>query len=1165
MLLIETRLFLFVNTTSWLGPQIPSYSASFHSSTVAFQRPDHESYNKIDWALIAEGNYAVVNPFDPADILYMQPKDFQIQVRVSMTQNHRLIVLAEPFSKRIDRGTEEQEKRDEDHTSSPRSPGVQESVRKFRSFLRGSEFGHILSKVGLAVLPTERNLGRLLFEWYLHITFWAVGFQQNLSRKDPRFEYFIDKCLKVLRTQGPKGLVLRLKALLYLINSCGGGVRGLTSYHTGLGIKLGPSGAPLDLHPTVRSSLARGDPSTIRTWASVANAYKVLHFDGVLDISTIVNPLSAPLPDFLLKDFRSFARIFWRKVLTVQELKSPLKARERFLKTKEIFLSTSGPNGRPGGLWAEPEAKAWEVYSLEKHARTGSKGPIHMCNPILRLTKLTGDLRLAEAFVSATQEAHFFDADQSAIPSGRRLGEFIIKHRTGGVHKIHLGKLTALEEPAGKIRIVAMPDYWTQTACKPFHTFFEEVLRRIPTDCTFDQEGGLSSYVAQLHGYNASYDLKAATDRIPVSLYRALFEECPVIGRDLASAWLDLLTDREWVESKTMLELSGRAETEVPRLLRYGVGQPMGALSSWPAMALVHHAVVQYCAYTCRVMPEGREIFPSYRLLGDDVVLGHEAVANMYKSVMSAIGVTIGLAKSYVGKSIVNFANQTYIGLTNVSPVSLREEMSISDIFGRIRLGERLVARGWIAKPAPGRGLSVPSLLRLVANPTLWREEWSKLLSAGKVRGDILVALMSWFYPNERRFSLLGIKNLTLGPLSQVLTWTKSPYGKGSLLASGRYPNDMDLTRISALYVSFLKPFKRSLEAMIKECEDATKDRVVPLKLPRVTSEDTARAKALSRTIRLSRMPPSKRFYIYDPEVFKLYIHNFFPNEYEYSIKVDRMALGLPGSRRWSTYFNSIPEIWARLRSHQYWSEQARLRRRDLVQAYEVLGNLEVALTTPPQDQPLIELGFYVEGKTDPDSGVTYRTFQGERVHLYHVPLHGVQDKPDSTFWTFDYGGYQFMASRDEPGGPVTYEPIDEIPMIPDPGAPLVDGQPAPIWELNWTVLDKVLRWVSKATPIPSVRDLDPWRGFVEDVKDNFSGLIRVNRNFHESLSVFGFIPRSLSSLSFEVPLTIEGSGAYHSGMSFQGGLRKEDLKVSNNLWVKYLHPDHWDFVPGLE
>jgi len=51
---------------------------------------------------------------------------------------------------------------------------------------------------------------------------------------------------------------------------------------------------------------------------------------------------------------------------------------------------------------------------------------------------------------------------------------------------------------------------------------------------------------------------------------------------ELAQAWADLLVTRDWYHKG------------VP--LRYAVGQPMGALSSWAMLALTHHVVVQLSA-----------------------------------------------------------------------------------------------------------------------------------------------------------------------------------------------------------------------------------------------------------------------------------------------------------------------------------------------------------------------------------------------------------------------------------------------------------------------------------------------------------------------------------------------------------------------------------------
>lgn len=63
--------------------------------------------------------------------------------------------------------------------------------------------------------------------------------------------------------------------------------------------------------------------------------------------------------------------------------------------------------------------------------------------------------------------------------------------------------------------------------------------------------------------------------------------------------------------------------------------QPLGYLSSWPLFALSHHFVVWYCAD--KVYP-GKK-FSKYALLGDDIVIGDAAVADVYKDVINRLGV----------------------------------------------------------------------------------------------------------------------------------------------------------------------------------------------------------------------------------------------------------------------------------------------------------------------------------------------------------------------------------------------------------------------------------------------------------------------------------------------------------------------------------------------
>lgn len=82
-----------------------------------------------------------------------------------------------------------------------------------------------------------------------------------------------------------------------------------------------------------------------------------------------------------------------------------------------------------------------------------------------------------------------------------------------------LRKVVGIPDKEGKTRVIAILDYFSQTALKPVHMFLFQVLKRIPQDVTFDQ-ASYQKIVAswgQCDEYH-SIDLSAATDRFPIRL-----------------------------------------------------------------------------------------------------------------------------------------------------------------------------------------------------------------------------------------------------------------------------------------------------------------------------------------------------------------------------------------------------------------------------------------------------------------------------------------------------------------------------------------------------------------------------------------------------------------------------------------------------------------------
>jgi hypothetical protein len=154
-----------------------------------------------------------------------------------------------------------------------------------------------------------------------------------------------------------------------------------------------------------------------------------------------------------------------------------------------------------------------------------------------------------------------------------------------------LGKLSFKEEAAGKLRVFAMVEIISQSLLEPLHQKLFSLFRKIPNDCTHNQHKGFL-YAQELSlKYNCSYgfDLSAATDRLPISSQIAILNSLFGIGTE----WGSILTNRSYIISKNNYNIPEGS-------LSYSVGQPMGALSSWAMLNLVHHMMIQFIAIRMR-------------------------------------------------------------------------------------------------------------------------------------------------------------------------------------------------------------------------------------------------------------------------------------------------------------------------------------------------------------------------------------------------------------------------------------------------------------------------------------------------------------------------------------------------------------------------------------
>jgi len=730
----------------------------------------------VDWDLQRTRQYVVVDPMDPQGLLYHNSAEYLSLMKVCASASLMLIVVARPGSKRpVPILTSSASNSNED--SSQNSPwGVRieskwskASKTSWKQFVtlrnRISRLANRKEGSGMATESSE-TIARTVYVWVSQLAHWA-----EVKNPGTYTRYFIPLVLhlkRLLQNNGQMEAVKYLKISLFTLYSYISGNPLKSTVPLGIGIRLS-HGLPCSWDKDLRLLIRKGKIQPIRILASVLNLYRALeapHPD--FSVETIRKP--HPVMDGpLWEEFQTFCRLHWPKSLE-GHLGTPLP----YFKYKSgLFhlIASAGANVTgPAMAGLCRDARAW-ILQKENHVanwftlhgdkealnllhtaarefqfadevdnKTKDTEPTPKVNPVLARMKAeaaasgiavkTGRPRaevlaelLAEIDAPLVEKAplgsqptfsRFFWGTRdrfstTGIPEGYPIDE------KEGAHAPILGRLHAIDEPAGKVRVVAITDYWTQVAMKPIHEHLFALLRGIKTDATFDQTGRVDEYFKLGLSPHWSFDLKSATDLIPLALYKEVLTPLFITkdgsyseARELVELWAKVLTDRDWL----LPDGSG--------FVRYNTGQPMGALSSWASMAMVHHALVQFSAWKA----DYKTWFTSYRVLGDDVdIAKSSAVADNYVSSCSAFHIIIGMLKSLRSeKNVFEFANQRFMPEGNISPLSYKEELQAQSWTGRLEFARRILTRF-------GTSLrdKASALLRKAATDAQWRVLHSEL------------------------------------------------------------------------------------------------------------------------------------------------------------------------------------------------------------------------------------------------------------------------------------------------------------------------------------------------------------------------------------------------------------------------------------------------------
>jgi len=666
----------------------------------------------VDWDLWESKPFVVVDPYNPNSLLYLTQADYLSLGKICASNDLTFLVVASPVAKRpvpVDPSSSQ---------NSPLPVGFESkwtrasraSWKAFLDLRKKILTGVPLVKDSTMVSERPETVAKTVYLWVRELLHYIEV--KNSGRFPELLQPLVKHLRTVLKHNGQMSAVKHLKVSLFVLYSFVAGNPVESTHPLGYPIRL-RNGLPAVWSKELRDMIRSGNLPVIRVMASLLNLYRA--WDAKHPEFDVGSIIAAPKPiadDPVFLEYQKFCKEVFPTILA--DISKKDKFRFSYKTAFGLLLRTAAPNfSGPSSAATVLDAQAWR------------NAPRNFPLEWFRMHK---DSLMSENLDAQSIEHQWLpdglpgDTGDSESPYKTLLsiGKILMAVRPSLAYQANgapiLGRLHTIDEPAGKVRVVAICDYWTQAALKPVHDYLFEILRCIPQDATFDQDGIVQSYYKKGLSPHWSFDLKSATDLIPLTLYKELLKhflvsdgEEPEMGEKRTQLWASMLTDRDF-HLPTSRGPDG--ELNPPKTVRYNTGQPMGALSSWASMALVHHSLVQFAHFRAT----GKAVwFTDYLVLGDDVdIASREAVATAYQEICAAFGIIIGLAKSLHSEmNAFEFANRRFIPSGDVSPLSIREELACSTWAERLEFAKRILLR--LGKP-----LETSTLLRRVVTSPQW-------------------------------------------------------------------------------------------------------------------------------------------------------------------------------------------------------------------------------------------------------------------------------------------------------------------------------------------------------------------------------------------------------------------------------------------------------------
>jgi len=203
-----------------------------------------------------------------------------------------------------------------------------------------------------------------------------------------------------------------------------------------------------------------------------------------------------------------------------------------------------------------------------------------------------------------------------------------------------VGRVVGLTKDRGnKLRFIANPHRYIQVALSRLKASCERYLKSLPESCVYNQEEGprWGVEVLQKGGQLWSVDLKSATDLFPFELQEQLMRKLfPNLRPDI-NLWRDVV-HASW----------GTPYDDVT--VSYSRGQPMGTAPSFAAFTITHIHLIRMLGGSV----------DNFRVLGDDVLISDQQLAEDYIEMLELLGVKVSEMKSFYGGHFGEFAGRLF-------------------------------------------------------------------------------------------------------------------------------------------------------------------------------------------------------------------------------------------------------------------------------------------------------------------------------------------------------------------------------------------------------------------------------------------------------------------------------------------------------------------------